>query len=81
MIEINVEIPISLDEIGKQVTITEDKVINTLYDICDREHACCNNSCPVYNVNNGIPNNNNSRYGCDCFKSGSSMLKFLKENK
>jgi len=52
-----------------------------LYDICDGEHSSCNNNCPVYDLNGGwapdtIPIYN---HGCDCFKNGAKMLKFIRE--
>lgn len=62
--------------------ITKKDIENDLYEMCDREHACCNDDCLVYKMNGGkCVEPENSRYGCDCFKNGKAMLKFLLEKK
>lgn len=62
--------------------ITDEDVIQELYRICCREHGSCNSDCPVYAVNGnqclgaGRPFDEN--HGCDCFKDGAKMLRFLR---
>jgi hypothetical protein len=61
----------------------EDRDIEyALFEICDREHSSCNDECPVYEKNRGPVNPHRSssagRRGCDCFKNGPAMLKFLR---
>lgn len=52
-----------------------------LYEVCDREHASCNNYCPVYKLNHSsVVNPTESDYGCECFKNGKKMLEFIVEN-
>ena len=65
----------------KGVKITDIDLTVELYEICDREHSSCNTNCPVYDLNGGwapdtIPIYN---HGCDCFKNGAKMLKFIRE--
>ena len=62
--------------------ITERMICDELYEICDREHSSCNYDCPVYALNGyAVPHNNNdTRYGCDCFKNGKAMLDFIKSH-
>lgn len=54
------------------------KLTEELKDLCYDLHGCDCEECPVYAVNNEIPNNENSRWGCDCFKDGHKMMKFIK---
>ena len=52
-----------------------------LYEICDRVHASCDSECPVYALNNGPLNAHKpfaENRGCDCFKNGASMFRFIK---
>jgi len=57
---------------------SKQDINNFFYEICDREHASCNPECPVYAINNKVPNDSKSRSGCDCFKNGEAMIKFLR---
>ena len=47
-------------------------------------HSSCDSECPVYFLNgNEVPDTAKDfevNRGCDCFKSGSAMLKFIREN-
>lgn len=62
--------------LGKKITDKEIEI--ELYEICDREHSSCNSDCPVYKINgNKVPDTVND---CDCFKSGSKMLEFIRKH-
>lgn len=69
-------------EYGRNEKISDETLSNELYEICDRVHSSCNSDCPVYKINgNEVPdtaNNFSENRGCDCFKSGKSMLDFLR---
>ncbi len=63
--------------------ITDEDIENELYEICDRVHSSCDNECPVYKKNGGALTNGKNweeNRGCDCFKNGKAMLKYLREN-
>ena len=64
-----------------QKGVEEMLIEEFLYETCEREHSSCNNDCPVYESNVGVPNESNSKRGCDCFKDGKKMLKFLKNKR
>lgn len=58
-------------------------IADALYQICEDIHSSCDDNCPVYELNHGCvgedkPRSENS--GCDCFKNGKAMLKFLREH-
>jgi len=74
----NNEIPFKL---GKGEKISDSDIANELYEICDREHAGCNNACPVFRLNGSevVKPKKGYPYGCACFKSGSEMLKFIRK--
>lgn len=64
--------PISDNEIGEE-----------LYDICDRVHSGCNSDCPVFRLNGNKVLREELSYtkhdaGCDCFKNGREMLRFIR---
>jgi len=67
----------------KREPVTDADIETELYEICDREHSGCNSQCPVYRLNgNAVPDTAkdfNVNRGCDCFKSGTNMLKFIRE--
>jgi len=56
-----------------------------LYQICEDIHARCDSGCPVYLINDfEVPDTANDfevNRGCDCFKNGEAMLKFIREHK
>lgn len=58
--------------------ITDLSLVDELYEICDREHGSCNSECPVYYINGNkiVPDGYN---GCACFKSGITMLAFIRK--
>jgi hypothetical protein len=59
--------------------VSELDVEDALYEMCDREHASCSSACLVYKFNgNKIPDLLGTSCGCDCFKSGYTMLNFIK---
>jgi hypothetical protein len=60
--------------------VSKEDTESFFYNICDREHSTCNSDCPVFAITNSVPNKSNSRYGCDCFKDGKAMIKYLKTN-
>ncbi len=64
--------------------IKDKALTELLYEICDNVHAHCGNECPVYFLNgNKAPDTAQDfkiNRGCDCFKSGSEMLKFIREH-
>jgi len=72
------------DMIAKLVkgeTITDTDIEGALFDICDNVHSSCSGECPVYNVNGGPVHPEKPfevNRGCDCFKNGKAMLKFLR---
>jgi len=75
------------DLIIKLVTskrIDERDIEQALYEICDEVHSSCDSLCPVYLLNGNKPVNADKDFninrGCDCFKSGKNMLKFIREN-
>lgn len=62
--------------------VTQDDIEDELYEVCSSVHSSCNEECPVYAANgNRIPNKQRSMAGCDCFKNGAAMLRFLRESK
>jgi hypothetical protein len=56
---------------------------DVLYDVCDSEHAHCNDDCPVYKLNGSqvldTVHDFDKNRGCDCFKNGAAMLKFVEK--
>lgn len=67
-------------------TLPDDKELAShLFTICDRVHASCDDDCPVYRANGSqVPDTANDfdkNRGCDCFKDGKAMLKFLYDKK
>lgn len=62
--------------------ISEQDLKDSLFEICDRTHASCDDGCPVYRLNGSeIPREGKKNYGCKCFKNGSEMLKFIRKHK
>ena len=57
--------------------LSMDDMKDELKELCGTLHGCDCESCPVYVVENKVPNAKNSRWGCDCFKDGESMLSFI----
>ena len=63
----------------KKEPITDKDIANELEEICWNVHASCDTNCPVFRLNgNKIPVDDDSRYGCSCFKDGEKMLNFVK---
>jgi hypothetical protein len=61
--------------------ISDADIEDALYKICDDVHSSCYEACPVFEKNGGPlraekPFEENR--GCDCFKNGRAMLKFLR---
>ena len=79
-----IKIDMPLDKvIGNEphnVVIGEQEVIDSLYDICDANHAGCNIECPVWAANGGAaPVDKAWQNECSCFKNGRAMLNFLRK--
>lgn len=61
-------------------------VKQTLSDICEREHAQCNESCPVYKLSmsficfGGYQVSEKKVSKCYCYGNGTKMLDFLLKN-
>lgn len=66
----------------KHERITDRDLEDELYEICERTHSTCDYECPVYEINDGrVPDTAHDfkiNRGCDCFKSGASMLEFIR---
>ena len=59
--------------------ISTGEICEELFEICDTVHAGCHDECPVYRMNgSSVPNKRNSEEGCDCFKNGHAMFRFIK---
>ena len=69
-------------KLAKGEKITDKEIEDGLYEICDNVHSSCNDSCPVYQLNGSqVPDTAKDfkkNRGCDCFKSGSAMLSFIR---
>jgi hypothetical protein len=70
---------------GNRDSVTVNNlIVESLYDMCDREHASCNDGCLVYLLNNHSPVNPKRGFqfnrGCDCFKNGRAMFDFIKNH-
>lgn len=61
-----------ISKLIKKEEISDEDIVKALHDICDREHASCNDDCPVYEKLQDYRL-------CDCFKDGKAMLKFLRK--
>lgn len=67
----------------RQEQVTDQDIADELYEICDRVHSSCDSDCPVYSINgNRVPDTANDfkvNRGCDTFKDGEAMLRFIRE--
>lgn len=65
----------------KGLPVSRPEVENALYEMCDREHAQCNDACLVYELNGHKPLNGHRPFeqnrGCDCFKNGRVIYDFI----
>jgi hypothetical protein len=59
---------------------TEKDAEEILYQICDDNHASCNNNCPVYEDFGNVPETSDHQ-NCRCFKNGKKMLYYLRMGK
>jgi hypothetical protein len=70
-------------KLAKGEKISDEDIASGLYEICDNVHSSCDNSCPVYELNGGkaldTAKNFKVNRGCDCFKNGTAMLKFIRK--
>ena len=72
-----------IEKVAKGEVVTDEEIAEGLYEICDREHSSCNDDCPVYKINGGPVNPDKpfeENRGCDCFKNGHAMLRFIREH-
>ena len=72
-----------VEKLARGEVPTDRDLAGELYEICDREHSSCNADCPVYRINGGPVNPDKpfeENRGCDCFKAGYAMLRFIREN-
>lgn len=68
-------------KVARGEKITDKDLATELYEVCDSVHASCDSGCPVYRLNgNKVPYTEGGRSGCDCFKNGTAMLKFIRKN-
>lgn len=58
--------------------ITDEEISEELRNLCEAVHSCCDGGCPVYEINEGPANSEHNENGCACFKSGKSMLNFIR---
>jgi len=69
-------------KLAKGETATDADLEYELFEICARVHSSCDNDCPVFLLNgSSIPDtvkDFETNRGCDCFKSGKSMLTFIR---
>jgi hypothetical protein len=73
-----------IEKIVLKERITDKDIENELFEICDRVHSSCDESCPVYHSNGGYPvigTPYSDKYGCDCFKDGKKMRLFVLSKK
>ena len=66
-----------LMKIIRKEEITDEDLAEELFDICSSVHSSCNNDCPVYLINKGIPWNKDYET-CIYFKLGNKMLEFIR---
>jgi hypothetical protein len=62
--------------------VTDEDIADELYEVCDRVHSSCDSECPVFEKNGGAVGANKpfeENRGCDCFKNGKAMLRFLRK--
>lgn len=64
-------------KIIKNKVIVDEDLEKALYGICNREHAYCNENCPIYAL--GLMDKANGGF-CAYFKKGAVMLKALKKS-
>jgi len=60
--------------------ITDKDISDGLSEICDKVHSSCDEECPVFEKNDGVPWTEDQS-NCKCFKNGDAMLEFLREDK
>jgi len=65
-----------LIKVIKKYQINELREI--LFDICQHVHAHCNDNCPVFKINNGVPNHTGKAWDCDCARNGKTMYTFIR---
>jgi len=74
-----------IEKLVRDEEISRKDIENELYEICDRTHSCCDESCPVYRLNGsecpGSDKPFDENRGCDTFKSGKAMYDFIKNSK
>jgi hypothetical protein len=79
-IKVLVPVPVTISKDDCSVDSSHKSICEGLAEICENVHSSCDSSCPVYEINGEIPNTGKTRHGCDCFKNGEAMLKFLQDS-
>ena len=80
-----------IEKLAKGLPFTDEDIKIELHEICDRNLRSCNTDCPVFKRNgNKVPAKPDNFFTwhwlstnfpvCDCFKSGSKMLEFLRNH-
>lgn len=72
-----------LEKLARGLEINDNDIKAELYYMCDRVHAYCDEECIVNRINGGPVNPDRGfeiNRGCDCFKSGSAMLNFIRNH-
>ena len=68
-----------LEKLVLHEPVTEDEVNDELYEVCSTVHSSCDSECPVFRLNgNQISNTTENLGGCDCFKNGAAMARFIR---
>ena len=74
-----------LEKIVKNERFNNVDIANALLEICEKEHSSCSYECPVYEKNEGHSLGDEKPFeenrGCDYFKNGFAMLKFLRSRR
>lgn len=71
-----------IEKLVRGEKVSKSEIASELYEICEREHSGCSDACPVYRLNHSeVPNKENTQWGCDTFKDGTAMYKFIKKSK
>ena len=63
----------------EKIILSDQDAVNMLYDICNREHASCNNDCPIYDQ--VLTLKQREKKTCPYFNNGNAMLQGLRGHK
>jgi len=72
-----------LKEIGSKdelnISIYRKDIEDELYEVCETEHAGCNDMCPVYAKRRQEKGFDMHNFTCPYFRNGKAMLNYLQE--